>query len=71
MTFAKEAKKINLDFEINAIANDPSDAELVILKKLESEPWFNLRIVPHESIYASWNRGVSMSRARSLYRMEY
>lgn len=63
MTFAKEAKKINLDFEINAIANDPSDAELVILKKLESEPWFNLRIVPRESIYASWNRGVSMSRA--------
>ncbi len=61
--FAKEAKKIGLDFEINAIANEPSPAELQILKGLEKETWFNLYTVPREPFYASWNRGVDVANS--------
>lgn len=63
LTFAEEAKEIELDFEINAIANEPSEVELVILKDLATNPWFNLHIVPREPIYASWNRGASVANA--------
>jgi len=62
-TFNKQANKIGLDFEINAIANEPSEAELEILNDLAKESWFKLHIVPRESIYASWNRGVGLATA--------
>lgn len=63
LLFAKEAKDSGLDFEINAIANEPSDIELEYLNKLVIYPWFHLHCVPRESIYASWNRGVQVSTA--------
>src|SRR3989344_6015673 len=55
LSFAEEAHKIGLDFEINAIANEPSAVELEHLNKLAVYPWFHLHSVPRESIYASWN----------------
>lgn len=61
--FAKEADILGLDFEINAIANEPSVAELEILNKLAQETWFNLYVVSRESIYASWNRGVAVANS--------
>ncbi len=64
MKFAEEAKRINLQFEVNAIANEPSDAELQILNELKKEPWFKLHIVGRESIYASWNRGARVATAK-------
>ena len=63
MKFAVEAKNIGLNFEVNAIANEPSDNELLILNELKKEPWFKLHIVPRESIYASWNRGARVAKA--------
>ena len=65
-SFANEAKELNLRFEINAIANEPSEAELKILNELSQEPWFNLHIVKRESIYASWNRGVRVANANTV-----
>lgn len=62
--FATDTEGVGLNFEINAIANDPSNAELEVLKKLEKETWFNLYIVPRESIYASWNRGVQVANSQ-------
>jgi len=64
LSFAEEAHKIGLDFEINAIANEPSAVELEHLNKLAVYPWFHLHSVPRESIYASWNRGVRVSTAK-------
>lgn len=61
LSFAKEATENGLDFEINAIANEPSPIELKYLDKLSEYPWFHLHSVPRESIYASWNRGVQVS----------
>ncbi len=63
LAFAKEAQEIGLDFEINAIANDPTDTELRLLNTLTPYPWFHLHTVPREPIYASWNRGVSVANA--------
>lgn len=63
LSFAKEATENGLDFEINAIANEPSSIELEYLNKLSQYPWFHLHSVPRESIYASWNRGVMVSNA--------
>ena len=61
--FALEADKLGLKFEVNAIANDPSNKELSILENLNKELWFNLHIVQRETIYASWNRGVRLAKA--------
>lgn len=61
--FANEAIQLGLKFEVNAIANEPSEAELEILNKLKKESWFNLHLVKRESIYASWNRGVEVAQA--------
>jgi len=66
IVFATEAKIIGLGFEINAIANEPSEAELEILNELKKEPWFNLHIIPRESFYASWNRGVQVANADTV-----
>lgn len=66
MVFAEEAKKIGLNFEVNAIANEPSEAELQILNELKNEPWFKLHIVPRETIYASWNRGARVANANVI-----
>ncbi len=63
LTFAEEAKVIGLNFEINAITNDPTEKELELLSKLIPYPWFHLHQVPRESIYASWNRGISVAKA--------
>ncbi len=64
--FAHEADEIGLKFEVNAIANEPSEAELKILNELKKESWFNLHIVPRESFYASWNRGVRAANANVI-----
>jgi hypothetical protein len=66
INFAIEAKNIGLDFEINAIANNPSETELKILNELEKESWFNLYIVQREPLYASWNRGVQVAHAETI-----
>jgi hypothetical protein len=63
LAFAQEAKEIGLNFEINAIANDPTPAELTLLLPLTEHPWFHLHQVPREPIYASWNRGVAVANA--------
>lgn len=61
--FAEEAESIELSFEVNAIANEPSALELEYLNELKKYSWFNLHTVARESIYASWNRGVQVSTA--------
>lgn len=66
MSFANEAKGLNLRFEVNAIANEPSAKELKILNELNQEPWFNLHLVKRESIYASWNRGARVAKAKTI-----
>ncbi len=63
LAFAQEATEIELDFEINAIANDPTERELELLQQLTPYHWFHLYKVPREPIYASWNRGVSAAKA--------
>jgi hypothetical protein len=66
LNFAEEAKAIGLDFEINSIANEPSETELAHLQKLTEKPWFNLHSVPREPIYASWNRGAEVAKAEVI-----
>jgi hypothetical protein len=63
IAFATKAQDHGLAFEINAIANDPTPEELLILNELAKETWFNLHTVPRESFYASWHRGVQVANA--------
>ncbi len=59
--FSKDAERLGLTFQIHAIANDPTAKELETLDRLKQFPWFNLVIVPRETIYGSWNRGTIMA----------
>lgn len=57
----------DIDLDILAIANDPTETELLGLRKLaESLPVFRFVVVPRESIYASWNRAVSLAHGEYL-----
>ena len=58
---ARKLERSNLAFEFIAISNDPSPLEIKELKQLDQFPWFKLTIIPLESIYATWNRGVNQS----------
>lgn len=59
--FSKKAQELGLEFEINAIANDPSEFEMKILNELATNSWFNLYKVPRESFYKSWHRGTEVA----------
>lgn len=65
-SFAEEAEEIGLNFEVNAIANEPSIFELETLNELAKKKWFNLYTVSRESLYASWNRGAHVARANII-----
>lgn len=67
--YAKRLKKATsellaagVDFEVLCIANEPTPIEESICGELARESWFRFIPVPRESLYATWNRGITMSR---------
>lgn len=57
----------SVDFEIVAIANEPSDLEKKLLEKFSSgNNWLRVYCVPREPLYASWNRGVNLAKGDVL-----
>lgn len=54
--------KKNINFEFIIIANDPDEKEKFYLNKLKDNPAFNILSVPREKLYASWNRGISLTK---------
>jgi len=66
---AKVAKYLfdhNVEFELIAIANDPTEAEKAFGERFKQEKWFNFVSVPRETLYATWNRGVEMAKGEAV-----
>ncbi|MFA5131380.1 MAG: glycosyltransferase [Patescibacteria group bacterium] len=60
--FSLNLKRENTDFEIIAIANDPSEFEKKLLRAFLSEnKYFRYYEITRESLYATWNRGVGLA----------
>lgn len=55
---AGELASAGQDFELIAVANDPTPKEIEVIESMKNEPWFRSIVVPREKLYASWNRGV-------------
>ncbi len=54
----QDLKDRGIALEVVIIANDPSDKEKEVLVELQQFSWVKLCVVPRETLYASWNRGV-------------
>lgn len=65
-SFAEYLNKANLAFEIIAIANDPTEREKQFGKEFSGESWFSFTGVGRESVYATFNRGVSLAKGDIL-----
>jgi len=60
-------EKNNISFELVIIANDPTERELEYLNNFSSRcPWVRIENVSRETLYASWNRGLRISKGNSL-----
>lgn len=57
----KDLEKLEVDFEILVVANEPTEKEKRFLGLLKQYSRVNVLEVPRESIYASWNRGIHAS----------
>lgn len=64
--FSAELKSKNIPFEIIAIANDPTEREKLFGKEFSGEPWFSFISVGRESVYATFNRGVSLAKGDKI-----
>jgi GT2 family glycosyltransferase len=60
--FQEDLATKGIGFQSIIVANDPTDAELKELAKIQSEGWIKILKVPRENLYASWNRGIRESR---------
>jgi len=58
--------KKNIDFEIIIIANDPTKKEITFAEFFKNRSWFTFVSVPRETLYASWNRGVRISKGNFI-----
>lgn len=56
----------NVDFELIAIANDPTEAEKSFGERFKQEKWFKFVSVPRETLYTTWNRGVKMAKGEAV-----
>ncbi len=54
--------KMKDNFEILVIANSPSSKEKSLREIFSDSPWFSFIEVKREPIYASWNRGVELTK---------
>lgn len=59
---AEDLLLAHVSFEVICIANDPTELEKRVGDSLGKHPWFKFTPVPRESLYATWNRGISMAR---------
>ncbi len=65
--FSNHLKQKGIDFEFIIISNNPNGNEKNILNKLTNNNKFvKLYFIPRESLYASWNRGISLSRGEII-----
>lgn len=64
--FSKRLAAAGIDFEVIAIANDPTGAELSFAKRFGEEAWFRFVEVKREPLYATWNRGIELSRGEVI-----
>jgi len=62
INFSKELTASKINFEVIVIANDPTAAELSFMKKFGGEDWFRSAVVGREPLYATWNRGIELSK---------
>ncbi len=60
--FASDLGLAGVDFELIAIANDPTEKEKAFAKSFSNDTWFKFINVPRESLYATWNRGVAEAK---------
>jgi GT2 family glycosyltransferase len=66
LKFADFLQKEKAPFELIAIANDPTPAELEFSKKFSKYAWFSFVPVGRETLYATWNRGVDIAKGELL-----
>lgn len=66
LNFANFLREQNFSFELIAIANDATLAEQAFGKEFEKYPWFSFVSVGRETLYATWNRGVSLAKGESV-----
>ena len=59
--FAQGLQRAGVDFEIIAIANEPTEAEKKFAADFSNQPWFKFTEAARESLYASWNRGINLA----------
>lgn len=58
---AKDLIANNIPFEVIAISNDTTPEEKITCSRLALNPWFTHVEVPRETLYATWNRGISVA----------
>ena len=57
----------DIPFEIHAIANKASKEERLLLSSFEKKnSYFKVHYIPLESLYATWNRGVSLAKYENV-----
>jgi glycosyltransferase involved in cell wall biosynthesis len=66
LRIAKLFNKKSLEFEIIIVFNDPNEKELKFIEKLKKEAWFKYIIVERETVFASWNRGLSIAKGEAI-----
>lgn len=59
--FADDLARHAIDFQFIIIANDPSSEERK-LNEVFSNGWIDFFEVPRESLYTSWNRGITLAK---------
>lgn len=62
VAFSERLMASQIAFEVIVIANNPTAAELAFMKRFSGEDWFRSVAVKREPLYATWNRGVELSR---------
>ena len=66
LEFADGLKNQHADFELIAIANDPTEAEKKFAQDFAKHSWFKFISIGREPLYATWNRGVGLARGEII-----
>ncbi len=64
--FAQCLEKAGVDFEVIAIANEPTEKEKQLQKEFSGQAWFSFVSVGRESVFATFNRGVNLAGGEFL-----
>ena len=62
MHFSDVLSANGVDFEVIAIANDPTEKEKALQNVFNGKKWFKFVEVKREPLYATWNRGIELAK---------